>query len=124
MAVLERLLEVGVIARAISENFLYRRFASRLAVVVVSAVVTGMLAGALLVAGLYAVYLGLIQHGMDVVGAALVVGAATLLTTIVCGVVTLHLLRKLKDTLQPLSSGALQRIGKAFLDGFTQSGKQ
>ena len=53
MSTVDKLLEVGLVARAVSQNFLYRRTVSKLIVVVISAVITGMLTGALLIAGLY-----------------------------------------------------------------------
>ena len=101
MSTVDKLLEVRLVARAVSQNFLYRRAASKLIVVVISAVITGMLTGTLLIAGLYVSYLILLDGGIGTKAATFIVGFVASIVTIAFGVMTVYFVGKLREALVP-----------------------
>ena len=122
MSTVNKLLEIGLIARAISQNFLYRRATSKLIAVVILAIITGMLAGGLLMVGFYASYLGLVRHGINTSQALCSASVAAAMTTLLCYIATIYFLRKLRETLLPIPSGAfIDHIVKTFMSGFNPS---
>ena len=117
------LVEISKIARLIAGNLLYRRFVSNMAVVMLLTVITGMLAGTLLLGGCYATYLALIRHGFEMDAAALIVGGIVALATLLSAILTLRFIRRLWNALLPLPANRrVRRIASAFVDGFTESG--
>ena len=124
MAAIDRLIEISKIVTMLSESFLYARCVPKLAMTVVFASITGLLSGALLMGGLYVGYLALIQCGIGAGTAIFTVGMLTLIMAVVCAFITHRLVRNMKNMLLPLNSGLLQRIEKAFLDGFNHSEKR
>jgi len=120
---LDRLAGITTIVRMIAGNLIYRRFVSNVAVVILLIVVTGMLAGVLLISLCYAGYLTLVRHGLDTGAAMLISESIIALVTLVCCIATARYIRKLRDLLIPLPAApCARRIMRAFVDGFSESG--
>lgn len=102
---------------------LYRRVVTNLAATMLLVVLTGMLSGALLLGGCYGAYLALIRHGLEADAAAWIVGGVMTLATVICAIIALHFVRKLRDALLPVPAMPyVRRITNAFVDGFNESG--
>ena len=116
------LIGVGALARMVVGNLRYRRLILRVMTVVVLAVMTAVLASALLLVGFYAAYLALLRHGIDADAALLTTGGFVFLVTALLGLMTVNTMSRLKDALMPLPSDSLiRRISTAFLDGFAHT---
>ena len=123
MSKMDGLVGISMIARLVAGNLLYRRVVTNLAATMLLVVITGMLSGALLLGGCYGAYLALIRHGLEADAAAWIVGSAMALATVICAIVALYFVRKLRDALLPLPAMPnVRRITNAFVDGFTESG--
>jgi hypothetical protein len=119
---LDTLVEISKVARMFADSLLYRRFVSNMAAVVLLTVITGMLAGTLLIGGCYAGYLSLIRHGFDTDVALLIIGGGIALATALCAALTIRFIRKLRNALIPVPAiPQVRRITQAFMDGLSES---
>lgn len=123
MSKMDELVGISMIARLIAGNLLYRRVVINLAATMFLVVITGMLSAALLLGGCYASYLALIRHGLEADAAALIISGVMTLATVICAILTLRFVRKLRDALLPVPAMPyVRRVTNAFVDGFTASG--
>lgn len=125
MSKLGAILGLISLGRAFAGTPLYKRFLSGVAAVVCLTIVTGMVAGALLIGLFYGVYELFLHNGLAQTPAIFTTFALGLLTLVVLVMCTLSHLRGLIDVpkllLQyqsPLASRATT-IVQAFIDGIT-----
>ncbi len=109
-------------ARVATGNLFYRRFLSRITEMVALGVMTGIVVGTLLLGGFYAAYCMLVEHGVSMDFAFLIVGAAAL---VVAGMLILLIRRRMSRhksmipaELEPLAS-SINHIAQAFMEGLS-----
>lgn len=114
-----QLIGIAAMGKAMLDTINYQRLLPKLAVLVMLAVITGMLAG-LLAAGLfYAAYMLLVRHGLETDMAFLVTGIGIAASTGIFAILTAGYIRKLRQALQPFSpiAAGVGDIAGAFLEG-------
>ena len=122
MSNLDALVEISKVARTVAGNVLYRRLIANLTIAVLLTVITGMLAGALLIIGSYAAYLALIRHGLDADAAMLAISGVIALATAASAALAIHYVHRLRRAMLPVPPIAqISEIASAFVDGFTES---
>lgn len=122
MSNVDTMVEISKIARLVAGNLLYRRFVTNIMTALLLTVVTGMLAGAVLLGGCYAGYTAFIQHGVETGTAAAIVLGGMVFIMLLCGFFTFRFVRRLRDVLVPETGVEnVRRIASAFVDGFTES---
>ena len=107
------------IGGALWDALLFKRFLSDIAAIMVLTIITGVMAGALLLGGYYGFMLLLIQHGLDAEAALLTVGGMVAAIAIVSAAFVVGYIRRLRSALQPLSplTSGISDIANAFVDG-------
>lgn len=112
-------LGITMIGKTMLDALFAQRFLPKLAVLIMLAMITGILAGIVLAGLFYAAYLLLVRHGLDADIAFLAVGMGAALLAVISAVFTAGYIKELRHALHPLSplaSGAGD-IANAFIDG-------
>jgi hypothetical protein len=118
---LDTVLAVGKIMRLAAGGMLYRRVVGNVAVIASLVVAIGMLAGALLLIGVYAAYLSLLQHGFDSGTAMIMVAAVIVMVIALCVALIMHYVQRIRTNLSPKAAVPnVGRIAHAFVDGLTE----
>jgi Ca2+/Na+ antiporter len=120
-----KLLGIASIGEAISSLHMARKFAADIALIVILAIVGSMLAGAMLISGLWECHELLLRHGLDPDMAALVTGLAGLTVLGVIGAVIVYKLTQIRKFPLTLSRNALpiasiQSAVRGFVTGFSR----
>ena len=122
MLSVDKLLGLAGMGSTIANISLLRRFLSGVAVVIALTAISSTIAGMLLIAGFYALYLSLIHHGLDPSLAALTVGGGALIIVIVLAIFAVlrwYELREMPRLLYmetPIISRA-SKLADAFING-------
>lgn len=97
----------------------YQRLLPKLAIVMIFATITGVLAGTLAVGLFYAAYLLMVRHGLDADLALLVISVGITVAMAISAILTASHIRKLRHALQPFSplASSAYDIAGAFMDG-------
>lgn len=116
-----KLIPISVIARLLLGNLLYHRALTRTITALICVVVIGVLTGALLIGGLFIVWLLMVDHNIGAIPAALWVGAAMLLIIAALVAFTMRSIHRLKDALLFTSvPDRISNIAEAFMEGFNE----
>jgi MFS superfamily sulfate permease-like transporter len=122
MLSVDRLLGLAGMGSTIANISMLKRFLSGIAVVIALTAISSTMAGMLLIAGFYALYLTLIHHGLDPSLAALTVGGGALTIVIVLAIWAVLRWYELRDmprllyTEAPLIHRAT-KLADAFING-------
>ena len=123
MSKLGTILGIISIGKAFTGTPVYKRLLSGVAVVICMTIVTGMLAGALLLTIFYGVYQAFLTYGLESTPAMVATAALALMTLVVLAISTINYLRDLMNVphivsefQSPLLSKATG-IAQAFMEG-------
>lgn len=122
MLSVDKLLGLAGVGSTIANISLLRRFLSGVAVVIALTAISSTMAGMLLIAGFYALYLSLIHHGLDPTIAAVTIGGVALIIVIVLAVMAVMRWYQLRDMPRllhvesPLIDQA-SKLAEAFISG-------
>jgi hypothetical protein len=126
MTKLGTILGIISLGRSFAGTSLYRKFLSGVAVVICMMIVTGMIAGALLLGAFYGVYQGFMYYGMESTPALIATFGLGAMVFAILVMLTLNHLRSLVSIPQmlvrdenPIASRATDMV-QAFIDGFRQ----
>ena len=124
-----RLLGIAAVGASIAKARLVQRFVNDLANVITLAIVTGFMAGALLIGGFYIAYQGLVHYGLEPFAAQVLIAITGTLAVLILLAMTASYLRRLKTIPGqiihaefPLSS-RLNGLADSFLDGLFGSSR-
>jgi len=122
MLSIDRLLGLAGMGSTIANVSMIKQFLSGIAVVVAFTAISGTMAGMLLTAGLYALYVSLMHHGLDPVAAAIMVSSLAVIIMAGFGGVALVQWRQLREIPRlfsiekPIIKRA-HRLAEAFIEG-------
>lgn len=123
MSTIDRLLGLAGMGSTIANISFLKRFLSGVAVVVALTAVSSTILGMLLVAGLYALYISLVHHGLDPAVAALTASGIALAIVIALAVLAImrwYQLRdmpRLFDNMEAPIINRVSRLADAFISG-------
>jgi len=122
MSYLDKLLGIVGMGSTIANATLLRKFLTNVMLVMVLTAISGTMAGMILIAGFYGLYLGLVHYGVDPSTAALSIGGLTLIITIGLASLAVLRFRHLRDIpgVMSLNGPIMSRVGEvadAFIDG-------
>ena len=121
MSAMDALIEAGKIARIAAASVFFRRLVSHMATVVFLSVLTGILAGALLITGFYVLWWALIQHGAEANVAAFIIMGIAAMAALISALLTRRAIHRMKRALSPIPPmPEIKRIARSFAEGFTE----
>jgi len=125
MAILDKLVGLAGMESMVASTAILKQFLSGIVVVIALTAVSSTLAGILMMAGLYAFYLGLIRHGLDPTVAALLAVGIAVIVMAGLGIWAMIRWRELKDMPGRLYGevsllGRVDRMADAFIDGLLE----
>ncbi len=118
-----KLLGIAAVGASIAKARLVQRFIKDLANVITLAIVTGFIAGALLIGVFYIAYQGLTRYGLDPFAAQILIAVISAVTVLILLGMTASCLRRLKSIPGQIIHGEfplshrLNRLADSFLDG-------
>jgi len=115
----EALMVVATLGQSIYRRRLLRQSMSGVAVVVVLAFLTALMASVLLVGGVYAVYVVALHYAIAPYVAMIAIGVSTLLALVVFAIATRVALRRLMQRQSPIAT-QVDGIANAFLNGLLE----
>jgi hypothetical protein len=111
------LIALNMVSRMAEGQVFLRTVLPSLVVVILCAVALAILLGIFLAVWLYAVYLWLLQEGLDAMAATLTVGGIVLAALFISGILAFFFIHKIRGRGASLLA-APRRIIQAFVDGF------
>ena len=123
MSSIGRLLGITAVGASIAKARLIHRFVGEIASIIITAIATGLMAGALLIGGFYVAYQGLVRNGLEPFAAQVLIAGFGLLTVLVLLALTFARLRSLRSIPGQIVhaefpfSSRLNNLADSFLDG-------
>lgn len=119
MPAIERLANVAGMGKAVLEGIQYQRLLPKLAVLILLATLTGMLASMLTAGLLYMAYHLLVRYGLEADAAYIVIGVILTALTAISALLTRSYVKKIRRAMQlplPVVS-EVKAVANAFIDG-------
>jgi len=119
MSRLDRMIEIGLLGKALVQKSIYRRLLPRVALIVILSVITGLMLFTVLLGAFCLAYHVMVWNGVASNYAVLATAAAFICATVLFTLFTTRSIRRTRESFSPFSS-QIRQVVSSFMDGFVK----